>query len=454
MTYAAWYQDAIFYHIYPLGLSGAPDNHPINAPVEYRLDQLYPWLEHARALGANALYLGPVFESSTHGYDTRDYFQVDRRLGDNASFSKFADAVHQQGMRLVLDAVFNHVGREFWAFQDVLEKGEDSPYVNWFENLRFGERSPKGDPFRYEGWQGHLDLVKLNLAHPDVRAHLFDAVGLWMDQFGADGLRLDAADCIDFAFLRALRDFAKARRDDFWLMGEVVHGNYRDWANPETLDSVTNYACYKGLYSSLKDSNYFEIAHTLEDQFGKQGRYQGLYLYNFVDNHDVDRVASKLNQQHHLYPLYLLLFSIPGIPSVYYGSEWGLQGVKGAYTDGPLRPPLDLGNLHNRSSHPDLPSEIRRLANLRHQSQALRHGGFKSLFVDHQQLAFMRQAPEETLIVVLNSTDDRVDLAFPLPNGEGRWVDLLEPDAVVHSRDGQLMVTVPPCWGRLLKSIQ
>jgi glycosidase len=454
MNNTLWYQDAIFYHIYPLGLCGAPEHNPINAPVEDRLEQLFPWLEHARSLGANALYLGPVFESSTHGYDTRDYYQVDRRLGDNPAFARFAEHVHQYGMRLVLDAVFNHVGRDFWAFRDVLEKGEDSLYVDWFTNLRFGKTSPKGDPFRYEGWQGHFDLVKLNLSHPDVRAHLFDAVALWMDQFGADGLRLDAADCIDFDFLRALRDFVKTRRHDFWLMGEVVHGNYRDWTNPETLDSVTNYASYKGLYSSLNDDNYFEIAHTLENQFGEQGRFKDLHLYNFVDNHDVDRVASKLTHYRHLYPLYLLLYSMPGIPSVYYGSEWGIEGVKGLYTDAPLRPKLVLNAMDSQSPQPDLLSVIRRLGDIRQKSPSLRHGDFQKIHVDHQQLAFLRQTPEETILVVLNSAAQSVALVLPLPGKGHEFIDLLEPDAVFHSSDGSLQVLIPPSWGRLLKCVQ
>ncbi|HAF48860.1 MAG TPA: alpha-amylase, partial [Anaerolineaceae bacterium] len=307
-------KDAVFYQIYPLGLCGAPERNDFGSPIEHRLTTLTPWLDHIQELGANAIYLGPVFQSSSHGYDTVDYYRVDRRLGDNESLAHFAELVHQRDMLLILDGVFNHVGRDFWAFKDLQNNGQNSAYRDWFHNLRFDQHSPKGDPFSYEGWQGHYDLVKLNLSHPDVRAHLFESVRMWKDQFGIDGLRLDAADCIDLNFLSALNRFTKSLNPQFWLMGEVVHGDYCQWVNAETLDSVTNYEAYKGLYSSLNDANYFEIAYGLNRQFGDHGVYQDKVLYNFVDNHDVDRVASKLKHPAHLFPLYLLLFTMPGIP--------------------------------------------------------------------------------------------------------------------------------------------
>jgi glycosidase len=454
MKKAVWYHDAIFYHIYPLGLSGAPARNDFSAPMGQGLNQLYAWVDHARSLGCNAVYLGPVFQSSSHGYDTSDYYQVDRRLGDNDTLARFSAAVHQQGMRLVLDGVFNHVGRDFWAFKDVLQQNVNSPYVDWFQNLRFGETSPMGDPFEYEGWQGHYSLVKLNLGHPHVRAHLFDAVGQWMDRFNIDGLRLDAADCIDLDFLRALRSFVKHRRPDFWLMGEVVHGDYRNWANRETLDSVTNYECYKGLYSSLNTNNYFEIAYSLDRQFGAGGLYQDLALYNFVDNHDVDRVASILTKGENLYPLYLLLFSMPGIPAVYYGSEWGIQGVKGQHSDAPLRPALDLNQMHNQSLHPDLAEVIRKLAAIRHRSTALRYGDYQPLHVNHQQLAFVRQSSDEVIVVVLNSEPKQVTLNLCMPENFQAYQDLLDPGEIVPAVDSQISLDLPASWGRLLKGVR
>jgi glycosidase len=445
-----WWQDAIFYHIYPLGLSGAPEKNDLNAQMVNRFDAMLPWLDQMQSLGANALYLGPIFESTSHGYDTIDYYHIDRRLGDNDAFARFADEVHRRGIRLVLDGVFNHVGRDFWAFKDVQKRGENSAYKDWFHNLRFGGQSPLGDPFEYEGWQGHYSLVKLNLSHPHVRDHLFDAVRFWMDRFSIDGLRLDAADCVDFNFMRMLREVTKSRRSDFWLMGEVVHGDYNRWVNSKTLDSVTNYAIYKGLYSSLVDKNYFEIAYELERQFGENGIYRDLELYNFVDNHDVDRVASKLGDPALLYPLYLLLFTMPGIPSIYYGSEFGLPARKVAWSDAPLRPALDLGQMRADGPQQDLPQTIARLAEINRGSDAIRFGDYQQVHVDHRQMGFLRRSAGETLLVLLNSDQAPAELGLALPWESGRLHDKLNREETFEIKSGRLRVTLPPTWGRIL----
>jgi glycosidase len=448
-----WTKDAIFYHIYPLGLCGAPQRNHFDEGVESRLDSLIPWLDHIHSLGANSIYLGPVFESSSHGYDTTDYYRVDRRLGDHQSLVNFSKAVHHRSMRLVLDAVFNHVGRDFWAFKDVLEHGEQSAYKDWFTNLRFEGHSPYGDPFQYESWQGHYALVKLNLSNPNVRAHLFDAVAMWIDAFGIDGLRLDAADCIDMDFLQALHDFTKRESKEFWLMGEVVHGDYRKWVNPQTLDSVTNYESYKGLYSSLNDANYHEIAYSLDRQFGPGGIYRDLELYNFVDNHDVNRVASQLAKPTYLYPLHILLFTMPGIPSIYYGSEWGIQGKKEQYTDLPLRPALNLDEMQKHAPHPNLAHLITKLASIRSQVPALRYGDYQALHVGGEQLAFIRQDNHQRVLVALNSSGQPVQLSLPVSGTNGRMKDWLNWDETYPITDGQLLITIPPTWGRILTDL-
>ncbi len=299
-----WARDSVFYHIYPLGLCAAPPRNDFCSPVIPRLEQLYGWVDHMQNLGVNAVWLGPVFESSAHGYDTADYFQVDRRLGTNHTLSGVISALHQRGIRVILDAVLNHVGRDFWAFRDVREHNERSAYSDWFEGLNFQMRSPFNDPFTYKGWNGCFDLVKLNLRNPEVKKHLFQAIEMWIQEFNIDGLRLDAADCMVIGFLKELGSLCRSIRSDFWLMGEVVHGDYRKWANAETLDSVTNYECYKGLYSSHVDHNYFEIAYALKRQFGERGMYRDVSLYNFADNHDVNRVASNLtNPEHSAHPV-------------------------------------------------------------------------------------------------------------------------------------------------------
>ena len=307
-----------------------------------------------KRLGVNALYVGPVFESTAHGYNTADFFTVDRRLGRNDTLKELIATLHQHNIRVILDGVFHHVGRDFWAFQDLKRNMQSSKFADWFAGLCFDQPSPYGDSFTYDGWKGHYDLVKLKLKHPAVRQHLFKAVEMWMREWNIDGLRLDAADCIDKDFLIALSEYCKTITPNFWLMGEVVAGDYREWVNATMLDSVTNYVCYKGLYSSHVDRNYFEIAYSLNRQFGCDGTCKDCLLYNFVDNHDVDRVASRLDNPAHLYPLYCLLFTMPGIPSIYYGSEWGIEGRKDSGSDAPLRPAIDLTSISQRVPHPDL----------------------------------------------------------------------------------------------------
>ncbi len=288
----------------------------------------------------------------------------------------------------------------------------------------------------------------------EVKDHLFQAIRQWVREFDIDGLRLDVAENLDKQFLRELSAFCHGLRADFWLMGEVVQGDYNGWANQEMLDSVTNYECYKGLYSSLVDKNYFEIAYSLKRQFGPDGLYRGLNLYNFADNHDVDRVASSLRDPKHLYPLYCLLFTMPGIPSIYYGSEWGLDARRTPKDDRPLRPCLDLNTLLANSPQPELPAAILRLVRIRLESPALRYGDYNELFVAPEQFAFSRNAGDETILVMLNaaSTDASMDIPVSLPQG-AHLMDLLNPGDEFHVEGGRLHVeNLRPCWARILQA--
>ena len=444
-----WSKDAVFYHIYPLGHCGAPPRNEFESEPVGRLEQLHAWLPHLKRLGVNALYLGPVFDSSAHGYDTADYFTVDRRLGTNNTLRDFAAAARDHGIRLVLDGVFHHVGRDFWAFRDVVRGGEASPYRDWF-HLDFSRRSPHGDAFAYEGWDGHYDLVKLNLSNPEVRAHLFGAVEMWINEFGISGLRLDAADRLEFGFMRELARECKRLEPDFWLMGEVVHGDYRSWVGPEMLDAVTNYELYKGLWSSHADRNYFELAYSLKRQFGEGGVYQDFNLYTFADNHDVNRVASLLNEPAHLYPLYLLLFTMPGTPSVYAGSEWGLVGKRTHNGDRALRPKLELNPAH--APHPDLEDAIIAFSHVRHLLPALRYGCYKELHVNHQQFAFLRRYEDERVVVAVNAAAEAESLELNLPGVQtGTLVDMLNPDERFDVHGGHALVPVPSRWGRVMR---
>lgn len=445
----SWINEAVFYHIYPLGLFGAPRRNDFSHPPIHRLAGLIPWLDHMKGLGANALYIGPLFESSAHGYDTADYYHIDRRLGDDNLFRWLSGEIRGRAIRLVLDAVFNHVGRDFWAFRDVQALGAESPYAGWFY-LDFSRQSLAGDPFWYEGWAGHYDLVKLNLGHPGVREHLFGAVTNWIEAYDIDGLRLDAADVMDRDFLSALAWHCKQIKPDFWLVGEIVHGDYSELANPQRLDSATNYECYKGLYSSLVDRNYFEIAYALNRQFGEHGQYRGLQLYNFADNHDVNRVASSLKEPAHLYPLYLLLMTMPGVPSIYYGSEWGLPGARSETSDSALRPALDLDHLWQEAPEPDLRPAIERMIRVRQQSQALRLGSYQQVHVASEQFAFSRRCDQEEVIVALNAADEPAALRLHGLGGR-ELIDLLNPGRSFPIEGGKAEIELDPTWGSVFR---
>lgn len=444
----AW-ENAIVYHLFPLGSTGAPSCNDFVSPAAERLKTLHDWLPYLRALGVNTLLLGPVLESSAHGYDTADLYRVDRRLGTNDDLRDFVTACHEQGLRVLFDAVFHHVGRDFWAFRDVLENGEASRYRDWFF-LNFTRRGPPGDPFAYEGWAGHFDLVKLDTSNPAVREHLFGAVRVWLDDFGGDGLRLDAADVLDKAFQRDLARFCRELKPDCTLVGEVVHGDYRDWANESALDGTTNYELYKGLYSSHNDSNLFEVAYSLKREFGEGGVYKHLPLLNFADNHDVPRLASILTNPAHLYPLYLLLFTVPGVPSVYYGSEWGVTGTKAADSDAPLRPTLSPEGLPQAGAHPDLFPVIQRFIRLRQDSPVLRLGDYREVHVAAEQLAFTRSYENETVLVAINIGAEGVTLELPLA---GTWEDELNGGEHFVAAGGSLRLPLGPTWGRVLRCV-
>lgn len=393
---APWYEEAEFYHIYPIGLTGAPRKNESEETV-HRFSTLEQWLPHIADLGCTAIYIGPLFESTTHGYDTKDYKQVDRRLGDNADFAAYVKKAHELGIKVVVDGVFNHTGREFFAFRDIQEKREQSPYCGWYKGIWFGGNTCYNDGFSYEAWRNCFELVNLNLQNQQVRDYLLDVIDFWIDEFDIDGIRLDCADCLDFGFMEQMRARTSAKKQDFWLMGEVIHGDYARYIGDgqHLLHSVTNYELHKGLYSGHNDHNYFEIAHTIRREFDENGGiYKGKKLYSFVDNHDVDRLASKLNVKENMIPIYALLYFLPGIPSIYYGSEFGIEGRKESGNDDPLRPALNLEELEKNPPAEKLPAWIKTLSDVRKKHPAARTGRYRELMLTNASMplhAWMRQ---------------------------------------------------------------
>ena len=391
-----WFDEAVVYQIYPLGLCGAPEGN--DGVPQSRILRILDWVEHIKKLGADTVLFNPVFESDRHGYDTRDYFRLDVRLGTNEDFAKVCKALHDAGLRVMLDGVFNHVGRGFWAFRDVQEKKWDSPYKDWF-HIDFGADTDRNDGFWYEAWEGHNELVKLNLSHPDVVRHQFDAIRTWVEQFDIDGLRLDVAYCLPQHYLRQLREFTQTLKPDFVLMGETLHGDYKQWMSGEMCHSVTNYECYKGLWSSFNSMNLFEIAHSLARQFGPEDwtLYKGAHLLAFLDNHDVTRIASQLTDPKHLPLAYALMFGMPGVPAVYYGSEWGEKGSKQAGSDAVLRPEIALPQWNELSDWISLLTKAHR------ESNALCYGSYRNVVLTNRQIIFERKTDSERVLVAINA---------------------------------------------------
>ena len=424
----SWYNEAVFYHIYPLGLAGAPKQNEYGEPV-HRLNPLLPWIAHIKEIGCTALYIGPLFESVGHGYETTDYRKLDSRLGDNEDLKNFVATCHEKGIKVIFDGVFNHTGRDFFAFKDIQEKRQNSPYVNWYCNVNFSGNTEYNDGFSYENWGGYNLLVKLNQRNPDVQNYICDVIRFWVSEFDVDGIRLDAADVLDFDFMRMLRRTAEEVKPDFWLMGEVIHGDYSRWANNDMLHSVTNYELHKGLYSGHNDHNYFEIAHTIKRLNGIVGDKK---LYTFCDNHDVARIYSKLNNKAHMYNVAILVYTVPGIPSIYYGSEFGIPGNKENGSDWNLRPDLNLADFDEKD---ELPALYTTLGHLKQRFPELTYGDYRELYLTTGQFAFARCLDGRAVVTALNNADNGAHMEINLPIGANKAVNLLTIDQTAEAQE-------------------
>ena len=423
----AWYDSAVFYHIYPLGLCGCP--HDNNGETGAHFDKLNEWAEHAKRIGCNAIYIGPLFESGSHGYDTTDYRLVDRRLGTNDDFKQFVKNCHANDVKVIVDGVFNHTGRDFFAFQDIKQNRENSRYKDWYCNVNFWGNNEYNDGFSYDNWGGYNLLAKLNLWNPEVKNYHLETVKFWVDEFDIDGIRLDAADVLDFGFMKELRSFCNGLKPDFWLMGEVIHGDYSRWANNDMLHSVTNYELHKGLYSGHNDHNYFEIAHTIKRLNGIVGDKK---LYTFCDNHDVARIYSKLNNKAHMYNVAILVYTVPGIPSIYYGSEFGIPGNKENGSDWNLRPDLNLADFNEKD---ELPALYTTLGHLKQRFPELTYGDYRELYLTTGQFAFARCLDGRAVVTALNNADNGAHMEINLPIGANKAVNLLTIDQTTEVQE-------------------
>ncbi|MDO4475434.1 MAG: alpha-amylase family glycosyl hydrolase [Lachnospiraceae bacterium] len=453
----AWFDEAVFYHIYPLGMLGAPKQNDYGEPV-HRLRELLPWISHIKSIGCNAIYIGPLFESVGHGYETTDYRKLDSRLGDNQDLKDFVSECHAQGLRVIFDGVFNHTGRDFFAFKDLQANREGSFGKDWYCNVNFWGNNSYNDGFSYENWGGYDLLVKLNQRNPAVRDYIADVIRFWVSEFDVDGIRLDAADVLDFDFMKMLRQVADSVKPDFWLMGEVIHGEYSRWANESTLHSVTNYHLHKALYSGHNDHNYFEIAHTVRrlNDMGQSG--SGLKLYNFVDNHDVERIHTKLANKADFFPVHVLLYTLPGIPSLYYGSEFGIDGHKHrGGSDDDIRPHLKLEDFADALQTNPCTGIVSRLGKIRQAVPALSYGDYRELALTNRQYTFARSLDGNTVLVSVNNDDQDARISVGnLP--DGTYIGAISGETLqvqgggasfcVKAHAGEIFIPAALCEGR------
>lgn len=438
----AWYDEAVFYHIYPLGLTGAPKQNDYGEPV-HRLNTLLPWVDHIKEIGGSALYIGPLFESVGHGYETTDYKKLDSRLGTNEDLTAFVAYCHEQGIKVIFDGVFNHTGRDFFAFKDIQANRENSQYKDWYCNVNFWGNNEYNDGFSYDNWGGYNLLVKLNQKNPAVVNYICDVIRFWVSEFDVDGIRLDAADVLDFDFMKALRRTANEVKPDFWLMGEVIHGDYSRWVNGETLHSVTNYTLHKALYSGHNDHNYFEIAHTVR-RLQNMGT---LKLYNFVDNHDVERIYTKLTNKAHFAPVHVLLYTLPGVPSIYYGSEFGIEGRKEYGSDDSLRPALNIEDYKDSVKTNPCTALIAALGKVRQAVPALSYGSYAELMLTNRQFAYARDLDGTRVIVSVNNDDAPAGMHLAAGNCTA-YIGALSGEKV-SVQDGHINITQPANSGEI-----
>ncbi|OZG27735.1 alpha-amylase [Williamsia sp. 1138] len=305
-------EHVIWWQVYPLGFVGAEAT-SIEG-TEHRLDRIVDWFDYLLELGCNGLSLGPVFASSTHGYDTIDHFRIDSRLGETEDLERLIAAAHDRGIKVMLDGVFNHVGRDHPKFRDALRDGSTSEAGQWF-------RWDGDKPFAFEG---HDILVTLNHDNPAVQQYIGDVMTHWLDR-GIDAWRLDAAYAIDPSLFRTVLPPVRERAPAAWFVGEMIHGDYEGYVAASGLDSVTQYELWKAMWSSLNDENLFELGHAIERN---NGMLEAFVPATFVGNHDVTRIASTLSDERMIPIAVALLFFLAGVPSVYYGDEQGFRGVK------------------------------------------------------------------------------------------------------------------------------
>jgi len=437
---ADFIEHAVWWQIYPLGFVGAEREAAACPEVKHRLGRIVDWLDYVVNLGVSGLLLAPIFSSSTHGYDTIDHFEIDRRLGDQADFDALVKAMRSRGLRLILDGVFNHVGREFPRFQRAIAGGPGAKEGAWFR-LTWPQPYTGGEP-DYATFEGHRQLVALNHAEPEVIDYVTRVMNHWLDR-GADGWRLDAAYAVPRAFWRKVLPAVRAKHPDAYVFGEVIHGDYTAFVHETGVDAVTQYELWKAVWSSLNAGNFFELAWALK----RHNTFLDAFVpQTFIGNHDVTRLASQLTDERHIAHALAILMTSGGTPSIYYGDEQAFRALKEnrAGGDDAIRPafpatPADLApfgwpvyRLHQE------------LIGLRRKHPWLHRAQSRVIEIRNTDLLLEAFADENKLWLALNIADASVTRTI------GTNVDKLAGNASVTQKGGSADIVLPPHgWGIL-----
>ncbi len=449
-----WVKKSVVYHIYPFGFFEAPKyNNDNNRPTN-RFEKLRNYYDYFQKLGITTIQFGPIFESVAHGYDTSDFRIIDRRLGTNDLFKTIVKELHDLGIRVIIDGVFNHVGRKFFSFQDILKENQNSQYNHW-HFINYSRNNPFNDGFDYKNWEGHYSLVKLNLVERDVREYIFSMVSYWMKEIGIDGWRLDVAYLLPIDFIKELRRVCDSINPETFLIGELIHPPYSKWVGEDRLHSGTAYNVYKSIWSAIASDNMYELKAVLEQSFHLEwGQNKDLILMNFLGNHDNTRIASILQNTDQLKIAFTILFTLNGIPKIYYGDELGTLGIKTEKSDDDVRRPMiDVGETENNN----ILSFVQELAKIRQKNHALIYGKINGLYADPVSgkiLSFLRQSSKQSLLVVINSGDTDTIITIPFWNLglEGkRFRDSFENEEyyIINSQLANLFI--PKMGNRLLE---
>jgi cyclomaltodextrinase len=478
-----WVKHAIFYQVFPDRFARSPRMQhpqglkfkPWGSPPEeqgFQGGDLYGIVDHLDYLvdlGVNALYLNPIFASAAnHRYHTYDYYQVDPLLGGNAGLRQLLDEAHQRWMHVVLDGVFNHASRGFWAFHHILETGPNSPYLDWFVVENWPLRpynSDKDHPHNYQAWIDLPALPEFNTDNPAVREYIFDIARYWLE-FGIDGWRLDVpADIDDDEFWREFRRVVKKANPDAYICGEIWWEAGR-WLAGDQFDAVMNYLVTSPLLSffggetlrpgyqrehlTLKPLDAPAFAREIERMYGLYDWEINYAQMNMLDSHDMPRALWIMGEDKSALKLCVLaMITLPGAPCIYYGDEIGLSAAGDPYCRQAF--PWD----HHDQWDLDLLIHYQKATALRNSHPVLRTGTFKTIFAADQVYACHRQLDSEQAIVIYNTARKSAQVAIDLPELSQRAFTQVWPTGSTTQfeiEEARLVATIPARDGLVLVS--